>query len=97
VSTARLSELSEDLERRLRVAAAAHDPEGKGGVSGVLNRVLRPVVRRYERTAIELATIQTALAQRLERAERELDRLSHPGDAPQSGSVHPVEDDEAER
>jgi hypothetical protein len=83
VSTARLSEVAQELERMLRARASSRpSPTGaetdrpwKRAVRVARDRLTGRPTRRYDWTAVGIATIATSLAQRLERVEEELLRL----------------------
>ncbi len=83
MSTARLSEVVQDFERMLRARASSRpSPTGvetghrwKRAVRVATDRLTGRLTRRYDWTAVGIATIATSLAQRLERVEEELLRL----------------------
>jgi SAM-dependent methyltransferase len=78
-STARLSQISRDLQRRLRADQLAPLPldepilstgaPWKRFIKRLMYRFLRPISRRYDRVAADLATVEASLAQRIEQFE----------------------------
>ena len=91
----RIEDLAQALKRDLGQAAPWGDPSLTSG-SGLkrrykilLHRMLRPITRRYDRIAAELAAISVALADLLRRSEAETRRLREEVAALQDGSRDP--------
>ncbi len=85
-STAKLTDITRELERTLRADARAAlppwEPTLKAGTrwrrvsKRVLFRLFRPMTRRYDRVAADLAMVEGSIAQQLERSEAEVRRLA---------------------